>query len=1122
MANKTIKKLLITRDEEGLRAQVHKELLRHLKDITGEEPKISGSKCTIHSHDFLCVQTVQDRRSIKDGNEINYSRQYSIRTVGKGDVDRWAYTRSDLSVTNHGAEKTFRVDGSTHTIQCLRCSGSGQVPCTRCSSSGTIPCSNCNASGRVRCNSCGGRGRKECFWCNGKGYKESGYGESKRIEKCSSCNGGTNPCSSCNQSGQVICGTCDGRTRLTCPRCDGRTTVDCSSCNACGSHNDYLYVHSKLDVAEKKKFLAARPSREVTNWSFEKDELLKKDDRSSLSSHFSAPHFKIIEGFFDKLTKTGTAHRTVRWRSIKATQHDYDFEFILNGDTFELDVDTEGNWTLPDLVADRLVAEASSRLKFDPKLKRILGMRKLMLEQVPDLEENYKQAKAYVGLSNLMDRYEAAEDTDKDDMIDVFASHNGWQLTEFRAAVGALFVHQRLLRLRIFGFLSVLLGLGVILFVNVLLGLALLLLSLLPRRQRMASLVGQHFNRAKGHRSFAFNYVVWPVLLVFSGLFFNHVLDKQVWTETRYDGYTGNRFGKDYVDGGLVMYGRALTSGAGLSDLFQPQPELRKWMDQVDTGSDYDRWKQTADIVATPRRDWHPAATTDSIVIVKRTEYFQPSYAIPKGTRFQSHERYERTDNGWTGIGEFGPRLANQDIVLTLTTEELESHQKGPGWETITVLDEDYGIPYEVETNRIVEGSPRHRQLFQFIPLSKEAYVQYQLYGRYWERYEVPAVLDGLQESISLPAVVEIEGLGADYFSGLLTERIDRIEAENAELEDLQPDRVQRVTLGTDVTGIPFTGQRLFDGKMEGWVPAPTSDPDGFGTGLDFQWNQPVLLHTMYLTNAPWGPDYEAALKISEVRLVYEEAGVSGTARAQRMSNLTQVEMGFSRYEFDPPLRMNHAQIRITVVADPELGRIDQDVILDPGSPVGMGDLSMGGGLNMPEVRLYGERLERRVTPKEDESVSEEPEVETTTRSSDRDEGEIRTPFWSQVRQGVTNVNVRSSAPDGNIIRQIDGGEALYVTEVVNVAKPVYLLSADWQLKKVNGVGTITKPKNTQILNAVVKDKVIEGDVLNNRGKEVRIRVSKLKVNEIPGNEQNWYYVPELKGYVFSGLMEPM
>lgn len=898
--------------------------------------------------------------------------------------------------------------------------------------------------------------------------------------------------------------------------------MDCSSCDACGSHNDYLYVHSKLDVAEKKKFLAARPSREVTNWSFEKDELLKKDDRSSLSSQFSAPHFKIIEGFFDQLTKTGTAHRTVRWRSIKATQHDYEFEFVLNGDTFELDVDAEGNWTLPDLVADRLVAEASSRLKFDPKLKGILGMRKLMLEQVPDLEENYNQATAYVGLSNLMDRYEAANDADKDDMIDVFATHNGWQLTEFRAAVGALFVQQRSLRLRIFGFLSVLLGLGVILFVNVLLGFALLLLSLLPRRQRMASLVGRHFKRAKGHRSFAFNYVVWPVLLVLSGLLFNHVLDQQVWTETRYGGYTGNRFGKDYVDGGLVLYGRALTSGASLSELFQPQPELREWMHQVDAGSDYDRWKQTADIVATPRPDWHPSATTDSIVIVKRTEYFQSSYAIPKGTQFQSHARYERNGNGWTGIGEFGPRLASQDIVLTLTKDELESHQMGPGWETITVLDEDYGIPHEVETDRIVQFSRRHRQLFQFIPLSKEAYVEYQLHGRYWEKYEIPAVLNGTQEPISLPATVEMEGLGAEYFSGLLSAEIDRIEAENAELEDLQPDRVQRVTQGMDVTGVPFTGKRLFDGEMEGWVPAQSSDPDGFGTGLDFQWNQPVLLHAMYLTNAPWGANYEEALKISEVKLVYEEAGVPGTVRAQRMSNMTQVEMGFLRYEFDPPLRMNHAQIRITVVADPELGRIDQDVILDPGSPVGMGDMSRGGGLKMPEMRLFGERLEIPGTPEENESVSEEPEVETTTRKSDRDEGEIRTPFWSQVRPGVTNVNVRSSVPDGNVIRQIDGDEPWYVTEIVNVAKPVYLLSLDWKLEKVNGVGTIKKPKNTQILNAVVKGNFIEGDVLNNRGKEVRIRVSKFKVNEVPGNEQNWYYVPELKGYVFSGLMEPM
>jgi len=121
----------------------------------------------------------------------------------------------------------------------------------------------------------------------------------------------------------------------------------------------------------------------------------------------------------------------------------------------------------------------------------------------------------------------------------------------------------------------------------------------------------------------------------------------------------------------------------------------------------------------------------------------------------------------------------------------------------------------------------------------------------------------------------------------------------------------------------------------------------------------------------------------------------------------------------------------------------------------------------------------------------------------------------SSILPGKTNVNIRMSPSNGDILRTVDGGVSFSIDEVLELAEPVHLTRERAMLVRVDGEKSLLKEANHKL--ELIKDggRFYIAIVMDDAGDPTEVIVPK----DIVRREQNaWYRSEELGGWVFSGL----
>lgn len=143
---------------------------------------------------------------------------------------------------------------------------------------------------------------------------------------------------------------------------------------------------------------------------------------------------------------------------------------------------------------------------------------------------------------------------------------------------------------------------------------------------------------------------------------------------------------------------------------------------------------------------------------------------------------------------------------------------------------------------------------------------------------------------------------------------------------------------------------------------------------------------------------------------------------------------------------------------------------------------------------------------------------ESTAATADGADGSVDdSEFWIVVKQGKTNVNVRKTAPSGEVIGTVNGGDRLLASKAVQLSQGVYLLNREVVLTSLDGLRSFKRSANYQLQNVKTFSDHVEADIKDDNEQNVRVRVA---INDVqPVNEEVWYYLPELGGYIFGGLV---
>ena len=142
------------------------------------------------------------------------------------------------------------------------------------------------------------------------------------------------------------------------------------------------------------------------------------------------------------------------------------------------------------------------------------------------------------------------------------------------------------------------------------------------------------------------------------------------------------------------------------------------------------------------------------------------------------------------------------------------------------------------------------------------------------------------------------------------------------------------------------------------------------------------------------------------------------------------------------------------------------------------------------------------------ESVDSNNSDERTRETSD---------FWIVVKEGKSNVNVRRAAPAGKVIGTVNAGDRILASKSIQLSEPLYLLKNEVLVTSMDGERTYKRAANYQLYNVESFEKYVEADIKDDNNETVRVKVP---IGDVDLLEQDvWYYLPELDGYIFGGLV---
>jgi hypothetical protein len=128
--------------------------------------------------------------------------------------------------------------------------------------------------------------------------------------------------------------------------------------------------------------------------------------------------------------------------------------------------------------------------------------------------------------------------------------------------------------------------------------------------------------------------------------------------------------------------------------------------------------------------------------------------------------------------------------------------------------------------------------------------------------------------------------------------------------------------------------------------------------------------------------------------------------------------------------------------------------------------------------------------------------------------------FRIKIQKNRTNINIRKNPVNGVVVGQVSGGELYTVTDVSPTDSPIYLLNNDMVLTDFKTGEKIDKPKDFKLnnvsehINNTYYAELINTDKTINK---VYIEKNKVKIEY-----NSWFYLEEIKGWIYSIFCEKM
>ena len=128
--------------------------------------------------------------------------------------------------------------------------------------------------------------------------------------------------------------------------------------------------------------------------------------------------------------------------------------------------------------------------------------------------------------------------------------------------------------------------------------------------------------------------------------------------------------------------------------------------------------------------------------------------------------------------------------------------------------------------------------------------------------------------------------------------------------------------------------------------------------------------------------------------------------------------------------------------------------------------------------------------------------------------------FRIKIQKNRTNINIRKNPVNGVVVGQVSGGELYTVTDESPTDSPIYLLNNDMVLTDFKTGEKIDKPKDFKLnnvsehINNTYYAELINTDKTINK---VYIEKNKVKIEY-----NSWYYLEEIKGWIYSIFCEKM
>ena len=128
--------------------------------------------------------------------------------------------------------------------------------------------------------------------------------------------------------------------------------------------------------------------------------------------------------------------------------------------------------------------------------------------------------------------------------------------------------------------------------------------------------------------------------------------------------------------------------------------------------------------------------------------------------------------------------------------------------------------------------------------------------------------------------------------------------------------------------------------------------------------------------------------------------------------------------------------------------------------------------------------------------------------------------FKIKIQKNRTNINIRKKPVNGVVVGQVSGGELYTVTDESPTDSPIYLLNNDMVLTDFKTGEKIDKPKDFKLnnvsehINNTYYAELINTDKTINK---VYIEKNKVKIEY-----NSWFYLEEIKGWIYSIFCEKM